>query len=215
MRKDGLKRTSYSCIEKCHYCEYNPIKHIERWGRSIKRCYQRIKYGYCDSDVWSIDWWFLSVVPNMIEDLSRTTHGYPCAPGSVSNAIIGTGAPEEVDKAGMQDWQSILKEMVILFREAHEETCTRKNKYEEEYDRARREFETKYGEFGEKLRTEEEIAEERAKGIHRWYMPSDVPEYKEISELYYEESQAIDKYRDECKNKGLELFSKWFWNLWD
>ena len=41
-------------------------------------------------------------------------------------------------------------------------------------------------------------------------MLGDAPEYKEISDLYYDEYKTIDKYRDECKDKAFELFSRWF-----
>lgn len=27
--------------------------------------------------------------------------------------------------------------------------------------------------------------------------------------------EGPQEYRDECKNKGLQLFSEWFWELWD
>ncbi len=37
---------------------------------------------------------------------------------------------------------------------------------------------------------------------------------QEISELYFIESIALCDYWDECKNKVLELFSKWFW-FWE
>ena len=46
-------------------------------------------------------------------------------------------------------------------------------------------------------------------------MLGDVPEYKEISNLYHEEYRKIVEYRHECKDKGMDLFKKWFWNLWD
>ena len=77
------------------------------------------------------------------------------------------------------------------------------------------EFENKYGVFGEKLLTKAEKAEEKKNGTQRVYMLGDLPEYKEISELYFNESRVLDDYRDDCKNKALELFSKWFWDLWD
>ena len=85
----------------------------------------------------------------------------------------------------------------------------------QDLDKAQEEFDNKYGMFGEKLRTEAEKAEEKKKGTHRIYMLGDVPEYKEISELYFNESRVLGDYRDDCKNKALELFSKWFWDLWD
>ena len=37
----------------------------------IKHAYQRIKKGYSYRDLWSIDYWFLTVVPNMLEDFSN------------------------------------------------------------------------------------------------------------------------------------------------
>ena len=137
-------KTDYSCFEQRERGFINPIKHVKRWGRNIKHSYQRIKYGYCDRDVWSIDWWFLNVVPNMLEDLKETTHGYPCMPNNFSQALVGTGAPEEVDEEGMERWKDILSEMIFLFREANEDTCTKKNPYEEEYDREFKEFTEKY-----------------------------------------------------------------------
>ena len=208
-------KTDYSCFEQRERGFINPIKHVKRWGRNIKHSYQRIKYGYCDRDVWSIDWWFLNVVPNMLEDLKETTHGYPCMPNNLSQALVDTGAPEEVDEEGMERWKDILSEMIFLFREANEDTCTKKNPYEEEHDRAFIEFTEKYGLFGDGLKTDEEKAEEERKGSYRMYMPSDVPEYKELSELYFAEERKIDEYRYECKDKGMDLFKEWFWNLWD
>lgn len=210
-----MKKTDYSCFEERERGLINPIKHIKRWGRNIKHAYQRIRYGYCDRDVWSIDWWFLSVVPNMLEDLKETTHGYPSMPDDFSQALVGTGAPEEVDEEGMKRWKNILSEMIFLFREANEDTCTKKNPYEEEHDKASDEFTKKYGFFGEKLKTEEEKEEEKKTGNSRWYMLEDVPEYKEISDLYHDEYRKIVEYRHECKDKGMDLFKEWFWNLWD
>ena len=209
------KKRPYSCFEERYRGFVNPLRHVRRWGRNIKHAYQRIRYGYCDRDVWSIDWWFLSVVPNMLQDLKDTTHGYPSNPGDVSQALIGTGAPEEVDNDGMEKWQEILSEMIFLFREANSDTCTRENPYEREFDIASKEFDKKYGMFGEKLLTEEEKAEAKKTGYTRMYMLCDVPEYKDIDERHQEEWSKINAYRDECKTKGLQLFNKWFWNLWD
>ena len=151
----------------------------------------------------------------MLEDLKETTHGYPSMPDDFSQALVGTGAPEEVDEEGMKRWKNILSEMIFLFREANEDTCTKKNPYEEEHDKASDEFTKKYGFFGEKLKTEEEKEEEKKTGNSRWYMLEDVPEYKEISDLYHDEYRKIVEYRHECKDKGMDLFKEWFWNLWD
>ena len=47
------------------------------------------------------------------------------------------------------------------------------------------------------------------------HFPSEIPEYKDIEEKYYEEEKALSQYREDCKNEALELFSKWFYSLWD
>ena len=192
-----------------------PKEKYKRWKRNIKFFYQRIKYGYCDSDVWDIDYWFLNVMPGMLHQLKKTTHSYPCFQGNISHAVYGTGVSEDIDNTGMKKWDDILSEMIFLLNEANEDKCTKENKYQKQYDKAQEEFDNKYGLFGERLRTEAEKAEEKKKGTHRLYMLGDVSEYKEISELYYNESKALWNYRDECKNKALELFSEWFWDLWD
>ncbi len=216
MKKDKKKKKStYSCFEEKYCREYNPIKHIMRWGRNIKHAYQRIKYGYCERDVWSIDWWFLNVVPNMLEDLRDTAHGYPDSPDSMAQAIVDTGRPEDVDDAGMKRWQDTLTEMVFLLREANEDTCTRLNPYEEEYLKADKRFTDMYGHFGDGLKTAEELAKEKEKGCRTMYTMDRLPENKEIHDKYFAEEREIDKYRSECKDKALDLFKLWFWNLWD
>ena len=105
--------------------------------------------------------------------------------------------------------------MESLFREANEETCHRKNPYEEEHDQAQQEFNEKYGVFGEKLKTEEEKAEERKKHSSRIYMLGDVPEYAEISDKWLAAERELHEYREECLKKGMALMTKYFWNLWD
>lgn len=40
-------------------------------------------------------------------------------------------------------------------------------------------------------------------------------EYKTISDLYLAEEEKLGKYRKECTDKALALFSRWFNDLWD
>ena len=68
--------------------------------------------------------------------------------------------------------------MASLLKEADEDTYGRKNPFGDEYRKAYKEFEEKYGSFGENLMTEEEREEkESGRGI-RMYFPSDAEEYK-------------------------------------
>lgn len=82
----------------------------------IKECYQRIKRGWCDSDVFSIDNWFESVIVDMLKQLKETKHGYPADMTS-------------------EEWDKQLDRMIYCFTEMQEDKCSEKNEYEEEYMR--------------------------------------------------------------------------------
>ena len=85
-----------------------------------------------------------------------------------------------------EEWDAILDRMIFLITEMNEETCSMKNQYNEE--------------------------------IERWYEIENYnrePKYEKIHNLYCEREAEIIEYRDKCKDEFFELFSKWFWNLWD
>ena len=217
MKNRKKKKAGCSCFEAIRPIDRNPLKHLLRMGRDIKCMYQRIKYGYCFRDIWDINRWFLDVVPNMLEELKEETCAYPIGPDDFSQTAgtIDEDDSNERYEAGLQKWKDTLSEMIFLLREANEETCTRENPYGAEYDKAVDEFTKKFGWFGEGLKTKEEKREEDRRGFYTLYTPSDVPEYKKISKLYFDEEAVLHEYRNSCKDKGLELFKKWFWNLWD
>ena len=99
---------------------------------------------------------------------------------------------------------------LIIIQEMNEEMCQKKNTYQKKHEGVLQEFEAKYGIFGQKL--EEEKKNKHSRVLH---FPSEIPEYKDIEEKYYEEEKALSQYREDCKNEALELFSKWFYSLWD
>ena len=200
---------------------------LQEFGRDLRRCYERITRGYCDYDIFAIDSWFLGLMPTMLEDFRDNSYGTPPIPPSSDSMDSTTPiSSKEVEEAGTEteqvgqhvnnclskeEWKAILNRMIFLLREAKEETCTRKNQYEEQYWEANREFEEKYGRFGEKLLTEEE----RKGPGRRVYTPRHVEEYKPISDLYFTEEKKLMEYREKCKDEAFVLFSKWFHALWD
>ena len=190
---------------------WNIIGVLKELFRDIRRCHERIWRGYCDYDIFSIDEWFLGLMPTMLEDFRDHLHGWPDA-GTFSSQAVVLNDDDDNSSEGMQRWKKTLTKMIHLFREADEDTCTRSNPYQEGYDRAWDEFREKYGPFGEKLLTEEEKSCEWGR---RAYTPSNVDEYKEICELYMAEEREMQKYRETCKDEAFELFSKWFYALWD
>ena len=199
---------------------------VFKWfRRELRFACQRVRQGYCDMDVWNLYDWFLDVVPDMLQQLREKGVGYPVTEGtnvsqSISPEVYSRIAkddapPSDDEKAafdqGQAKWHYTLDMMIFLFHEADEERCERKNPYEDEYHQAYREFEAKYGMFGEKLRKPED---EDSVG-HRVYFLHDVDEYRDIDEKYMEEALKIEKYRMECKDEAFQMFSKWFYALWD
>lgn len=131
----------------------------------IRRYFQRGRNGYCHSDVWDIDSWFLNIIPNMLQDLIENTMSYP-----------GTGEADTFEK-----WQEILRYMRFCFLEANETTCSRINKYNYIYEDLDKPF------------------DERSEEWKNWY----------------NEENKLSKYRQEMKETALNLFVKWFDDLWD
>lgn len=167
--------------------------------KDIKCCYQRITLGYCDRDLWNIDDWFLSLIPEMLIKFNKTRHSFP---------VLGT---EDDDKR----WSLILRKIAHLLRESNEDTCSLKNPYEKEYDKALEEFSKTYGVLGRKLLTKEEREKEKKEHVKISHTLNDVPKYREIVENYFEYEKKIAKYRSDCKTKAIKLFNKYFWDLWD
>lgn len=180
----------------------SPLKWLKRRKEDFICIYQRLRYGYCYRDAWSINGWFVTVIPNMIHDLRNNTHGYPG---------YFTGTEEE----NVQKWDRILERMEFLFREAKEETCSRKNPYEDAHDQAREDFIQNYGMFGEKLKTKEDEYQEKIGGYHCVYTMFDVPEYKEILDQWIKAENELAAYRDCCMKDAMKLFTEYFWDLWD
>ena len=186
---------------------------IQEFCRDLRRCHERIWKGYCDYDIFAIDDWFLGIMPVMLEDFKDHLHGCPKMPDSISRRVFLT--EEEKFNSDMDAWKNVLDRMIFLLKEADEETCSRKNPYEEEYEKAWEEFMEKYGDWGEKLMTDQERQDADSGKGHRLYFPDSVEEYKPISDKYFEQCRLISQYRQECKDEALMLFSEWFYALWD
>ena len=178
------------------YSVFSNVRTIGDLFRSLKWSWQRATKGYCELDTYSVGDWFLNTLPDMLEEIKSK--------GSIY------GYPAELTE---EEWNENLSNLIFLLREANKETCTKVNPYEAEYNHISNEFRKKYGEFGEKLMSDEDKKYEKEIGYSPMYLPSHLPEYKEISELYFNEAQKIRAYQEQCKNEALELFSKYFYSL--
>lgn len=175
--------------------------------KNIKYSWQRITKGYCDMDLWSIDDWFMGVMPDMLQQFKDTKHGSPVSLGKDyvnENGILCNDSCHD-------EWNRILEQMIFLFREMNRDTCQKKNPYEKEHENVWEEFEKKYGIFGEGI----EMEEGRRKIGRKICFPEELPEYKDSEDRYYAVEKELTEYREACKNKAFELFSTWFYDLWD
>ena len=182
--------------------EHNILGVIRQLWEDMRCTYQRAKYGYCYRDLWNIDAWFLDIMPRMLEEHRDTRHGSPLTEGTTEETCH-------------EKWTEILDRMIFLFREASENTCTRRNPYEDEYDRIQEEFTEKYGLFGEKLLTDAEKEEAEKRHGRRAHFADELPEYSGACEKYYAEEREIEHYREQCRNEAFALFVKHFCGLWD
>ena len=204
------------------YCKpyiLHPIESIKYFFVTLKWAHQRVKKGYCERDLSEVKDWFFEIMPEMLNEIKKEKSRIPME--CYQEAIVALGLDPleycdayniEAEELAVKKWDEILSQIAFLLGEANYDTCTKKNPYEEEFHRIRKEFKAKYGEFGEKLMTKEE--KKRAKnGLQKWYFPSDIPEYKEIYESYWDEEKELTEYRKKCAKEGLELFVKWFYRL--
>lgn len=97
----------------------------------IKKGLQRAKKGYCYEDTYSIYDWFLSIMPQMLEEMSEGK--YLGAPGHIVSEFEAKHPDlptDEADELAFAYWRDYLRRMAYYFREANEPT-EQKNEYRE------------------------------------------------------------------------------------
>ena len=131
------KKKGYSCFYWPSLSS-GPFKRFKLLILNIQFAYQRIRYGFCESDVWEINRWFLNVVPAMLDDFRESSLDFPECLLSNGNEINGQKLIQDQNEmeSAAEKWNAILKQIKI------------------------------------------------------WL------------------------YRDTCKNRGLQMFQEWFWDLW-
>lgn len=180
---------------------------------------QRAGRGFSDRDVWNFCDWFVEVIPRMLQELKNDLHGYPRRETS-SCAGLGLQALDcNAEAPGRQWWEAVLNRMIFLLDEMNEKTCSNKNPYQERFDEIWRDFENRYGFFGDGLKTDRQLVFEKRNKFRTCKTPADCPDlypdYDEIRNNYHAYEDEIAKYRDRCTAEFFALFAKHFWDLWD
>ena len=93
------------------YLKRYVFKNIKWYLYEIKYAWQRMLYGYSYSDVVDVDYWFVSTMANVLEDLKNTTNGYP------------------ITEESFESWKEKLGYIVFCLREANSDTCSKKQPY--------------------------------------------------------------------------------------
>lgn len=183
------------------------VNYEKKWAE------QRAKRGFSDMDASEIDTWFMKVMPEMLKQFRRNSQSYP------SCFITDPEHPEDTWEEDSAKWDKVLERMIFLLNEMDEDKCSLKNPYAEEYYRITFDFRQKYGAFGEKAKTPEMLAEEEGEpGVRMCFatdFPNLYPTARKVHEDYFDYEKKIEGYREDCKNKFFELFSKYFWALWN
>ena len=142
-------------FDRYHYKSLlHPIYNFKRFCGDIKQCIQRINRGYSDYDAVDIDNWFLNTIPNMLETFLKINESWGSFPAEFQYEIYEKHKDEiacsyeeyrancygkydsfheKYDDEAREQWRGIIKRMIFLFKEAHEDYCQRINPYKQGY----------------------------------------------------------------------------------
>jgi hypothetical protein len=183
---------------------YSFISSIREFPRTLKHWRQRAKRGYSYQDLWNIDYWFMETMPRMLQDFKKNLHG---CPSEFTTREDGTEY-QNVDQ-GMKDWEAVIDRMIFCFTEMHEDTCSMKNEFNDEYHKqlSKPNEGKKVKDWFEPYGTDKE-----GKPLYRWIHGEVEPELKKN---FWKKDKEIRDYRNKMKDEGFDLMKKYFWNLWD
>lgn len=171
---------------------YVPWKYFSNWKHNIPQFFRNIKYawqratkGYCDQDLWSLDWYYANMFSASLKEMAESSYGYPCE--------------FENEENGMEKWKAILNEMSLLFHNCLEDNEAYTNPYDDEYHRALRSC---------RIETKDE------KGRDCICFEFDNMQ-EGLREAYFIEEHRIASQRNADKDAAFDLLKHWFFNLWD
>lgn len=178
--------------------------------RKLKWRHQRAKKGYCDEDIWSIDYWFFDKFPKMLIELRECKHGVPCytfpevdtfpngwlkdeiknlqkwkLKNGYDNGKVNLNSGKTMEEPPNPDrWWMIISRMIWCFERASED-FELPNKYWDEM----------WEEYYEKNNAD------------------NIP--KELEQKYINQATRNANFREKCKNEGMDLLKTYIYTLWD
>lgn len=98
----------------------HPIEFIRTIFRNIGDMWRRATRGWTYKDVWNFNYWFLEVIPDMLDYLADHGYGYP--------------GDDEFDTP--EKWNEWLHAQAAAIRSCQEEEQEKRNEHREEYEAA-------------------------------------------------------------------------------
>ena len=159
----------------------------------IRHVAQRTKKGYSYRDLWSIDWWFLTVIPDMLEDFANEKYlGIPMSVIIKFEQEHPEITGDEKDEACIQQWRNTIREIAHHLREGHLPK-DQVNEYDNEF------FDI-YNLDG--ILTPEDFNKPLT------------PEQEEIRDKWRKRQDEIEKYQQEQFKIGMQMLTDNMFDLW-
>lgn len=156
--------------------------------RSLKWRWQRITRGFSEGDIW----WMHTYLQRLLSDMLQYLKGH-----HMGSSVFLNHTDEPEDDSCHEEWDKILNQMIFLWRESYEYSSSKKNPYEEDYMEMLDNYYDKYGpNMG-------------------FAMIRNDSKYKKTSDKYEKAESEITQYREECKDKALDMLKEYFYLLWD
>jgi hypothetical protein len=147
---------------RAYYAVYRFLNSVKDFPKEVKWFIQRGRRGYADSDLWSLDWYLSSWMPEALRKLAKEVNGCP-------SELYDHKAPTDHE---CHRWERVLREIADGFE------ASRKLQDMEEFDIVK----------------------------------------KEPKKLTKEDMRKIDIERKRLgavHNRGMDLFKKHYFGLWD
>lgn len=109
-----------------NYAIRHPIRAMKTFFRVFKWAWQRTTKGYADIDMWGMNEYLTTIIPDMLSDMADTAHGYPCCFGDEeSNSAVRI--------RNIHEWKAYLHEMAGHFRNTSESQTIQVNEFDDEF----------------------------------------------------------------------------------
>ena len=115
-----MNKNRLNVWNKSYFSNWRAVRsNVSTFFRNIKYSYQRIKYGYCERDLWDLRDFYLMLFYNSLDDFKKDLYGAPVE------------FFDENKENATEDWENYISEMAQHFYNADEFNEARVNEYDD------------------------------------------------------------------------------------